>query len=145
MQIWPGQPYPLGATFDGVGTNFSIFSEVAERVELCLFDEAGKEIRVDLPEVTALCWHIYLPQIRPGQRYGYRVHGPWAPDQGQWCNPNKLLMDPYAKAIEGMWHWDEAVFPSSTTACDAVLPRRYSGFRYFSTPSNSPTSRAVSQ
>ncbi len=111
MQIWPGQPYPLGATFDGVGTNFSIFSEAAERVELCLFDEAGKETRVDLPEVTALCWHIYLPQIRPGQRYGYRVHGPWAPDRGLWCNPHKLLMDPYAKAVEGMWTWNEAVFP----------------------------------
>ena len=111
MQIWPGQPYPLGATFDGVGTNFSIFSEAAERVELCLFDEAGVETRVDLPEVTALCWHVYLPEVRPGQRYGYRVHGPWAPEQGQWCNPNKLLMDPYAKAIEGMWDWNEAVFP----------------------------------
>src|SRR5215218_3873722 len=111
MQIWPGQPYPLGATFDGVGTNFSIFSEAAQRVELCLFDEAGAETRVDLPEVTALCWHVYLPEVRPGQRYGYRVHGPWAPEQGLWCNPNKLLMDPYAKAIEGMWDWNEAVFP----------------------------------
>ena len=89
MQIWPGQPYPLGATFDGVGTNFSIFSEAAERVELCLFDEAGKETRVDLPEVTALCWHIYLPQIRPGQRYGYRVHGPWAPDHGPVVQPEQ--------------------------------------------------------
>jgi isoamylase len=111
MQIWPGQPYPLGATFDGVGTNFSIFSEAAARVELCLFDDAGLETRVEMPEATALCWHVYLPEIRPGQRYGYRIHGPWAPDQGLWCNPKKLLMDPYAKAMEGMWKWDEAVFP----------------------------------
>jgi isoamylase len=111
MQIWPGQPYPLGATFDGVGTNFSIFSESAERVELCLFSEDGRETRVDLPEMTALCWHGYLSQIKPGQRYGYRVHGPWAPEQGMWCNPNKLLIDPYAKAIEGQWQWNEAVYP----------------------------------
>ncbi len=111
MQIWPGQPYPLGATFDGVGTNFSLFSEVAERVELCLFDADGSEQRVDLPEMTALCWHGYVPNVRPGQRYGFRVHGPWAPEHGQWCNPSKLLLDPYAKAIEGTWKWDEAVFP----------------------------------
>ena len=68
MQIWPGQPYPLGATFDGVGTNFSVFSEVAERVELSLFDDRGKETRIDLPEMTALCWHGYVPDVRPGQR-----------------------------------------------------------------------------
>jgi isoamylase len=111
MQIWPGQPYPLGATFDGVGTNFSVFSEVAQRVELCLFSDAGEETRVDLPETTALCWHGYVPNIRPGQRYGYRVHGPWAPDQGHWCNPAKLLLDPYAKAIAGEWTWNESVFP----------------------------------
>jgi glycogen operon protein len=111
MQIWPGQPYPLGATFDGVGTNFSLFSEVATRVELCLFDEGGAETRVDLPETTALCWHGYLPNVKPGQRYGFRVHGPWAPEQGQWCNPAKLLLDPYAKAVDGMWDWNEAVFP----------------------------------
>ena len=111
MQIWPGQPYPLGATFDGVGTNFSIFSEVATRVELCLFDENGRETRVDLPEVTALCWHGYLPNVKPGQRYGFRVHGPWAPEHGQWCNPSKLLLDPYAKAIDGLWDWNEAIFP----------------------------------
>jgi glycogen operon protein len=111
MQIWPGQPYPLGATFDGVGTNFSIFSEVAERVELCLFDEHGRETRVDLPEMTALCWHGYLPGVSPGQRYGFRVHGPWDPEQGHWCNPAKLLLDPYAKAVEGMWERTEAMFP----------------------------------
>ncbi len=111
MQIWPGKSYPLGATFDGTGTNFSLFSEVAERVELCLFDEQGVETRVDLPEVTALCWHGYLPSVRPGQRYGYRVHGPWAPENGHWFNPSKLLLDPYAKAIDGLWDWNEAIFP----------------------------------
>ena len=111
MQIWPGQPYPLGATFDGVGTNFSVFSELAQRVELCLFDNDGQETRVDLPEVTALCWHGYLPNVQPGQRYGYRVHGPWTPEQGQWSNPSKLLLDPYAKAVEGLWNWNEAMFP----------------------------------
>src|SRR4249920_2712175 len=111
MQIWPGQPYPLGATFDGVGTNFSVFSEVAERVELSLFDERGKETRIDLPEMTALCWHGYVPDVRPGQRYGFRVHGPWDPDNGHWCNPNKVLLDPYAKALDGEWTWNEAVFP----------------------------------
>jgi isoamylase len=113
MQIWPGQPYPLGASYDGAGTNFSIFSEVADRVELCLFDEAGEETRIDLPENTALCWHGYLPNITPGQRYGFRVHGPHDPAQGLRCNPNKLLLDPYAKAVEGEVQWDEAVFPYS--------------------------------
>jgi isoamylase len=111
MQIWPGQAYPLGASFDGVGTNFSLFSEVAERVELCLFDDEGRETRVDLPETTALCWHGYLPNVRPGQRYGFRVHGPWAPEHGHWCNPAKLLLDPYAKAVDGAWDWNEAMFP----------------------------------
>jgi isoamylase len=111
MDVWPGQPYPLGATYDGSGTNFSLFSEVAQRVELCLFDEHGTQTAVDLPEVTALCWHAYLPGVKPGQRYGYRVHGPWDPDQGQRCNPAKLLLDPYAKAIDGEWKWNEAMFP----------------------------------
>ena len=111
MQIWPGKPYPLGATFDGAGTNFSLFSELAERVELCLFDDQGIETRVELPESTALCWHGYLPSVRPGQLYGYRVHGPWAPDNGQWCNPAKVLLDPYAKAVDGLWDWTEAMFP----------------------------------
>jgi isoamylase len=111
MRVWPGRPSPLGATFDGIGANFSVFSEVAERVELCLFDEQGVEHRIDLPERTALCWHGYLPDIKPGQRYGFRVHGPWAPERGAWCNPAKLLLDPYAKAIEGPWDWNEAIFP----------------------------------
>jgi isoamylase len=88
-----------------------VFSEAAERVELCLFDEQSVETRIDLPERTALCWHGYLPDIKPGQRYGFRVHGPWAPEQGAWCNPSKLLLDPYARAVEGTWDWNEAIFP----------------------------------
>ncbi len=109
-ELWPGQPFPLGATYDGSGTNFSIFSEVAERVELCLFDEHGNETRHDLQEQTAYCWHAYHPRIGPGQRYGYRLHGPWAPEHGLRCNPSKLLLDPYAKAVEGRVEWHQAVF-----------------------------------
>ncbi len=111
MKIWPGRPYPLGATYDGGGTNFSVFSEAAERVELCLFDEQGRQTSVDLPEVTAFCWHGYLPEVRPGQRYGYRVHGPYDPEKGLRCHPAKLLLDPYAKAIAGQVEWNDAVFP----------------------------------
>jgi isoamylase len=110
MKVWPGNNYPLGASYDGAGTNFSVFSEVAERVELCLFDEQGKETRCDLPETTSFCWHGYLPNIVPGQRYGFRVHGPWAPREGIRCSPAKLLLDPYARAIEGQVDWKEAVF-----------------------------------
>jgi len=113
MKVWPGTLQPLGAVYDGSGTNFSIFSQIAERVELCLFDEDGNETRLDLPEVTGYCWHGYLPNVEPGQRYGFRVHGPWDPDNGHRCNPAKLLLDPYAKAIEGQVQWDEAVFPYS--------------------------------
>jgi isoamylase len=111
MEIWPGEPYPLGANFDGTGTNFSIFSEVAHRVELCLFEQDGTETRMDLPEQTALCWHGYVPNVRPGQRYGFRVHGPYDPRRGLRCNPAKLLLDPYAKAIEGNVRWNRAIFP----------------------------------
>ena len=111
MRIHPGRPSPLGATYDGTGTNFSLFSEVAERVELCLFDEAGDETRVDLPEVTGYCWHGYLPGVAPGQRYGYRVHGPWDPAAGHRCNPVKLLLDPYARAFAGELTWNDAVLP----------------------------------
>jgi isoamylase len=111
LTVWPGQPYPLGATYDGVGTNFALFSEVAQRVELCLFDANGEERRVDLPEVNAFAWHGYLPDVEPGQRYGYRVHGPWAPDEGHRCNPAKLLLDPYGRAIDGDVKWCEAIFP----------------------------------
>jgi isoamylase len=110
VKIWPGHPYPLGATYDGAGANFSVFSEIAQRVELCLFDDRGNETRVDLPEMTALCWHGYLPNVSPGQRYGFRVHGPWDPGAGNRCNPNKLLLDPYGKAVEGQVKWNEALF-----------------------------------
>ncbi len=113
MKVWPGQAYPLGAVYDGFGTNFSLFSEIAERVELCLFDEAGDETRLELREVTGYCWHAYLPSVEPGQRYGFRVHGPWDPSNGHRCNPDKLLLDPYAKAIDGRVRWDESVFPYS--------------------------------
>ncbi|HEX5861351.1 MAG TPA: glycogen debranching protein GlgX [Nocardioides sp.] len=113
MQAWPGTAYPLGATFDGSGTNFALFSEVAERVELCLIDgpDGGlTETRVELTEVDAYVWHCYLPSVQPGQRYGYRVHGPWDPERGLRCNPNKLLLDPYAKATSGEIDWDQALF-----------------------------------
>jgi isoamylase len=110
MRIWPGHSYPLGATYDGLGVNFAIFSEVASRVELCLFDESGKETRLDLPEVTSFCWHGYVPGVGPGQRYGFRVHGPWAPSEGHRNNPAKLLLDPYAKAIDGVVRWNDTVF-----------------------------------
>jgi glycogen operon protein len=109
--IWPGTWYPLGATYDGAGCNFSVFTEVAHAVDLCLFDEDGRERRLPLPESRTFCWHGYVPGIRPGQRYGYRVHGPWDPARGLRCNPHKLLLDPYARAIEGGVTWDPAVFP----------------------------------
>jgi glycogen operon protein len=109
-RIWPGEPSPLGATFDGTGVNFALFSEVAERVELCLFDEDDRETRVELPESTGFIRHGYVPGLMPGQRYGYRVHGPWNPAAGQRCLPSKLLLDPYARAIAGEVRWDEALY-----------------------------------
>jgi isoamylase len=111
MEVWPGRAAPLGATYDGAGTNSSLFSEVATGVELCLFDAHGKEERIPLEELDAFCRHAYLPQVGPGQRYGYRVDGAWAPDAGIRCNPAKLLLDPYAKAIEGTVDWVQACFP----------------------------------
>ncbi len=110
MQAWPGSAYPLGATFDGSGTNFALFSEGADKVELCLFDEDGAESRVPLIDVDAFVWHAYLPGVGPGQRYGYRVHGPNDPTEGQRFNPNKLLLDPYAKAVDGQIEWGQSVF-----------------------------------
>jgi isoamylase len=101
MQKWAGHPYPLGADHDGSGTNFALFTEVAEKVELCLLDDAGGEERIALEEVDGVIWHAYLPGVGPGQRYGYRVHGPYDPARGHRCNPAKLLLDPYAKAVEG--------------------------------------------
>jgi isoamylase len=110
MQVWPGTAYPLGANYDGSGTNFALFSEVAEKVELCLFDAQGHETRVRLPEMDGLIWHAFLPGVEPGQRYGYRVYGPYNPANGQRCNPNKLLLDPYSKAIDGNFTWDQSLF-----------------------------------
>jgi glycogen operon protein len=111
-QVWPGRPYPLGATWDGEGVNFALFSEHAERVELCLFEKPrGRAIeRIEMRERTDLVWHCYLPDARPGLLYGYRVHGPYAPAEGHRFNPNKLLLDPYAKALKGGLRWHDANF-----------------------------------
>ena len=106
-EVWPGEPFPLGASWDGNGTNFSLFSEHAESVELCLFDDAGEETRIELKGRRALNWHCYLPGVGPGQRYGFRAHGRYDPAAGHRFNPAKLLIDPYAKAIEGMVDWGQ--------------------------------------
>ncbi len=119
MRIWPGKPYPLGATFDGTGVNFALFSEVAERVELCLIDDAGAETRVEMPELDGFVWHVFIPGVQPGQRYGYRVHGPYDPKSGHRCNPAKLLLDPYAKAIDGQVDGDESLFSYRFADADA--------------------------
>ena len=121
MQIWPGRSYPLGARYDGSGANFALFSEVGTRVELCLFDPSGNQQVIDLPERTGFVRHGYVPGLEPGQRYGYRVHGPWAPEQGHRCNPAKLLLDPYAHAIEGLPRWDEAVYPYQRAEGDLAI------------------------
>jgi len=111
LRVWRGNPYPLGATWDGSGVNFAIFSENADAVDLCLFDaDGGNEERVRLTEQTDLVWHCHLPDVRPGQRYGYRVHGPYAPSAGHRFNPNKLLIDPFAKRIDGPVTWDDSLF-----------------------------------
>jgi isoamylase len=113
MRVWPGLPYPLGATWDGGGTNFAIFSEHADKVELCLFDSPhakGESRRVEFREQTDQVWHAYLPDVRPGQCYGYRVHGPYAPSAGHRFNPQKLVLDPYAKAIARKVLWHDAMF-----------------------------------
>src|SRR5271170_4926140 len=110
MQTWPGTPYPLGATWDGWGTNFALFSEVAQAVELCLFDDDDAERRIELTEVDAFVWHGYLPGVATGQRYGYRVHGQYDPLRGKRCAPEKLLLDPYGKAVDGQISWDASLF-----------------------------------
>ncbi|MEU8233921.1 glycogen debranching protein GlgX [Actinoplanes sp. NPDC048967] len=110
MQVWPGHRYPLGATYDGTGTNFAIFSEVAEAVELCLFDPSGNERKVQLHEQDAFVWHAYLPGVEPGQRYGYRVYGPYDPSRGLRCNPHKLLLDPYARAVDADIAWHPSLY-----------------------------------
>jgi glycogen operon protein len=110
--VWPGRPYPLGSTWDGEGVNFALYSEHAEKVDLCLFDGSGKRqtLRVTLPEQTDMVWHGYLPEVRPGQVYAYRVYGPYAPEQGHRFNHHKLLLDPYGKQIQGVVHWSDAHF-----------------------------------
>jgi isoamylase len=136
MPVWPGTPYPLGATWDGAGTNFALFSEVAEQVELCLFDAdpadgRERETRVAITEVDGLVWHCYLPDVEPGQRYAYRVHGPYQPERGHRCNPAKLLLDPYGKAVDGQVTWHQAVYsyqhdnPSALNSDDSApyMPR----------------------
>jgi glycogen operon protein len=110
VQKWPGRPYPLGATYDGSGTNFALFSEVAQQVDLALIGDDGSEQLVQLTEVDGFVWHAYLPSVQPGQRYGYRVHGPYDTAKGLRCNPSKLLLDPYAKAIDGQVDADESLF-----------------------------------
>ena len=124
MRLWPGKAFPLGPRWDGQGTNFSFFSEHAERVELCLFDADDREQRYELKECTAFNWHGYLPGVGPGQRYGFRVHGWWAPEQGHRFNSSKLLIDPYAKAIEGPVLWERAnTLPYVPGGEDADLER----------------------
>ena len=127
MRVWPGQPFPLGATWDGKGVNFALFSEHATKVELCLFDspEATAEAqRIHLREQTDQVWHAYLPDVKPGQLYGYRVHGPYEPQKGHRFNPHKLVLDPFAKAIGRDLRWDDCLFgykigdPDADLSCD---------------------------
>jgi isoamylase len=113
LRVWPGAPHPLGATWDGVGVNFAIFSEHATRVELCIFDSPDAEVEsltISLPEQTDMVWHGYLPDVHPGQLYGFRVHGPYAPEAGHRFNPRKLVIDPYAKAIGRATRWHDSLF-----------------------------------
>lgn len=121
--VWPGRPYPLGATWDGEGVNFTLFSEHADKVELCLFDSRGRrEVeRIAMRWRTDQVWHCYLPEARPGQLYGYRVHGPYDPKRGHRFNPNKLLLDPYAKDIIGSVRWNDALYGYTIGSADADL------------------------
>ncbi|HLR99791.1 MAG TPA: hypothetical protein VK069_09355, partial [Mycolicibacillus parakoreensis] len=117
--VWPGRRYPLGAAYDGAGTNFALFSEIAEKVELCLIGKDGTETRIRLDEVDGYVWHAYLPTIGPGQRYGYRVHGPYDPAAGHRCDPSKLLLDPYGKAFHGDFDFGPALFSYPMDTDDA--------------------------
>ncbi len=123
IRVWPGEPFPLGASWDGKGVNFALFSENAERAELCLFDRSGEaELdRIELPEYTNDVWHGYLPDIVPGQLYGYRVFGPFAPERGHRFNHHKLLIDPYARMLHGPFQWNDAVFGYDTGSPDEDL------------------------
>ncbi len=118
LTVWPGTPYPLGATYDGAGTNFSVFSEVAEKVELCLIDDDGVETRINLDEVDGFVWHAYLPAVSPGQRYGFRMHGPWDPAAGARCDSSKLLLDPYGKSFDGGFDFTQALYSYDLAAAD---------------------------
>jgi len=121
--VWPGQAYPRGATWDGEGVNFSLFSENSEKVELCIFDSTGRhEIqRIEVRERTDGNWNAYLPEARPGFLYGYRVYGPYDPGRGHRFNPNKLLIEPYAKALHGSLVWSDAHFGYRTGSSKADL------------------------
>jgi isoamylase len=113
MRVWPGQPYPLGATWDGRGVNFAVFSEHASRVELCLFDtpdDRTESVCLPIREKTDFVWHCYVPDIKPGQLYGYRIDGPYEPHQGHRFNAHKVLLDPYAKTIGRPLRWDDSMF-----------------------------------
>ena len=118
ITVWPGDSYPLGATYDGAGTNFSVFSEVADRVELCLIDDDDTETRIQLDEVDVFVWHAYLPSVAPGQRYGFRVHGRWDPGAGLRCDSSKLLLDPYGKSFDGQFDFSQALYSYDLTAAD---------------------------
>src|ERR1039457_1849108 len=114
LKVWLGKPYPLGATWTGEGVNFAIYSEHATWVDLCLFDTADsaqEQIRIRMTEQTDEVWHVFLPEVKPGQLYGYRVSGPYEPESGDRFNPAKLLIDPYGKAIAGMVNWSEEMYP----------------------------------
>ncbi|MBW0016294.1 MAG: glycogen debranching protein GlgX [Mycobacterium sp.] len=120
--VWPGNAYPLGATYDGAGTNFSLFSEIADNVELCLIDDDGSEARIPLDEVDGYVWHAYLPNVMPGQRYGFRVHGPFEPAAGHRCDPSKLLLDPYGKAFDGDFTFGQALYSYDLKVVDPHDP-----------------------
>jgi glycogen operon protein len=130
LRVWPGWPYPLGATWDGVGVNFALFSEHGTRVELCLFDSPDAEsesVTIPLAEQTDMVWHGYLPDVRPGQLYGYRVHGPYDPGQGHRFNPNKVVMDPYARVVGRTVRWDQSLFGYRAGQDDTTFDDRDSG------------------
>src|SRR5438132_248306 len=129
MKIWQGRPYPLGATWDGMGVNFALFSENATGVELCLYrrpDDAEAAEQIQIRERTNQVWHCYLPEVRPGQLYGYRVHGPYEPEKGHRFNPAKLVLDPYAKAIGRDLRWSDELFgyPIGDPAADLAFDKR---------------------
>ena len=125
LRVWPGKSYPLGATWDGRGVNFAIFSEHATQVELCLFDAKGEPThRIPLRECTDMVWHGYLPDVEPGQLYGYRIHGPYEPSQGHRFNPYKLVLDPYAKVIGRPLRWDDSVFGYTLGQDDLTFDNR---------------------